>query len=178
MAEDKMPSNEIAKVDGRELTVTKVFQAPRELVFKAWTEPEHLKHWWGPVGFDLHIAAFDLKPGGLFHYHMQNAEGHEMWAKFVFREVAEPGKLVYVISFSDVDGNTVRAPFSELYPMEVLNIVTFTEEDGQTIMTLRSGPIDATEEEVSFFYSMHASMQQGFGATFDQLDKYLAKQSK
>jgi len=170
-------AEELAAMQTNHLEITRTVHAPRELVFKAWTEPEHLKHWWGPAGFDLHIASFDLKPGGLFHYHMQNADGQQMWAKFVFREVAGPGKLVYVISFSDEEGNTVRAPFSELYPLEVLNIVTFTEEDGQTTMTLRGGPIHATEEEVSFFYSMHPSMQEGFGATFDKLDEYVAKQS-
>lgn len=157
------------------LEITRTFNAPRDLVFKAWTDPEHLKHWWGPKGYDITISKFDLQPGGLFHYNMQNPDGHQMWGKFVFREVAGPGKLVFVNSFSDLQGNTVRAPFSELIPLEILNIVTFTEQDGQTTITLRGVPIQATEEEVRFFYSMHPSMQQGYGSTFDQLDVHLAK---
>ncbi|MGG1663773.1 SRPBCC family protein [Brevibacillus sp. NRS-1366] len=168
-------AEELDAVKTTNLEITRTFHAPRDLVFKAWTDPEHLKHWWGPTGFDIHIATFDLQPGGLFHYSMQNADGHQMWGKFVFREVSGPNKLVFVNSFSDVEGNTVRAPFSELYPLEILNIVTFTEQDGQTTLTLQGGPIHASEEEVQFFYSMHPSMQQGFGGTFDQLDEYLAK---
>jgi uncharacterized protein YndB with AHSA1/START domain len=157
------------------LEITRTFKAPCDLVFMAWTHQEHLKHWWGPKGYDINIFKFDLQPGGLFHYSMQNANGHEMWGKFVFREVAGPGKLVFVNSFSDLQGNTVRAPFSELYPLEILNIVTFTEQDGHTILTMRGGPIQATDDEVQFFYSMHPSMQQGFENTFVQLDEYLAK---
>jgi uncharacterized protein YndB with AHSA1/START domain len=104
-----------------------------------------------------------------------NPDGHQMWGKFVFHEIAGPGKLVFVNSFSDTQGNTVRAPFSELFPLEILNILTFTEQDGHTTLTMRGGPIQATDDEVQFFHSMHPSMQQGFGETFAQLDEYLAK---
>jgi uncharacterized protein YndB with AHSA1/START domain len=168
-------ADELEALKTTHLEITRTFHAPRDLVFKAWTDPDHLKHWWGPKGYDINIFKFDLQPGGLFHYSMQNPNGHQMLGKFVFREVAGPGKLVFVNSFSDLQGNTVRAPFSERYPLEILNIVTFTEQDGQTTLTLRGGPIQATEDEVQFFHSMHPSMQQGFGGTFDQLDEYLAK---
>jgi uncharacterized protein YndB with AHSA1/START domain len=157
------------------LQITRTFKAPRELVFQAWTDPQHLQHWWGPQGFDINIFKFDLQPGGLFHYSMRSADGHQMWGKFVFREIAGPGKLVFVNSFADEEGNTVRPPFSEVFPLEILNILTFTEQDGQTTLTMRGGPIHATEEEIQFFQSMHPSMQQGFGGTFGQLDEYLAK---
>nr|WP_245976073.1 SRPBCC domain-containing protein [Paenibacillus prosopidis] len=157
------------------LEITRTFNAPRDLVFKAWTDPDHLKHWWGPKDFDISISKFDLQPGGIFHYSMQNADGDRMWGKFVFREVAGPGKLVFVNSFSDFQGNIARAPFSELVPLEILNIVTFTEQDGQTILTIKVSPIQATEEEVQFFHSIHSSMYQGYGGTFDELDAYLAK---
>jgi uncharacterized protein YndB with AHSA1/START domain len=168
-------AEELEALKTTHLEITRTFNAPRDLVFKAWTDPEHLKHWWGPTGFDITISKFDLQPGGVFHYNMKNKDGHQMWGKFVFREVAGPGKLVYVNSFSDLEGNTVRAPFSELIPLEILNIVSFTEQDGKTTLTLRSAPIQATEEEVQFFHSLHSSMQQGYGGTFDQLDEYLAK---
>lgn len=168
-------AEELEALKTTNLEITRTFNAPRDLVFKAWTDLEHLKHWWGPKGSVINISKFDLQPGGIFHYSMQTPDGRQMWGKFVFREVAGPGKLVFVNSFSDLQGNTVRAPFNELFPLEILNIVTFTEQGGQTTLTLRGGPIQAAEEEVQFFHSMHPSMQQGFGGTFAQLDEYLAK---
>src|SRR5665647_1251665 len=92
-----------------ELVLTHVFNAPRELVFKAWTDAEHLKHWWGPAGFKISISKFDIRPGGVFHYCMKSDAGDEMWGKFVYHEIVAPEKLVFVNSFSDEEGNTVRA---------------------------------------------------------------------
>ncbi|MCR8633892.1 SRPBCC family protein [Paenibacillus radicis (ex Xue et al. 2023)] len=158
-----------------ELVITRIFNAPRELVFKVWTEAEHLKHWWGPTGFSIHVSKFDIRPGGIFHYSMKSSEGHEMWGKFVFHEIISPEKLVFVNSFSDPEGNTVRPPFSETFPIEILNVLTFTENEGQTTLTMHGGPVNATEEELQFFNSMRGSMQQGFAGTFGQLDEYLAK---
>ncbi len=157
-----------------ELVITRTFDAPRELVFKTWTEAEHLKHWWGPKGTKIEVAKLDLQPGGVFHYSLSSPEG-VMWGKFIYREIEEPEKLVFVSSFSDEEGNTVRAPFSQIWPLEVLNITTFTEKDGKTTLTMRGGPISATEEEFNFYAQMHDSMQEGFAGTFDQLDDYLAK---
>ncbi|MFD0675270.1 MULTISPECIES: SRPBCC domain-containing protein [unclassified Paenibacillus] len=158
-----------------ELVITRIFNAPRELVFKVWTEAEHLKHWWGPTGFSIHVSKFDIRPGGIFHYSMKSSDGHEMWGKFVFHEIISPEKLVFVNSFSDPEGNTVRPPFSETFPIEILNVLTFTENEGQTTLTMHGGPVNATEEELQFFNSMRGSMQQGFAGTFSQLDEYLAK---
>jgi uncharacterized protein YndB with AHSA1/START domain len=168
---------ELEAIAAVELTISRVFDAPRELVFQAWTNPEQLAHWWGPVGFDIHVAAFELTPGGMFHYRMSNAEGHEMWAKFVFHVISSPDELVYVNQFSNPEGATVRAPFPglEQYPLRILNSCTFAEASGgKTSLTLRSRPINANREELQFFHGMHASMQQGFGGTFDQLAAHLA----
>ncbi|MCU6793124.1 SRPBCC domain-containing protein [Paenibacillus sp. WQ 127069] len=159
-----------------DLVITRTFNAPRELVFKVWTDADHLKHWWGPTGFTIHVAQADIRPGGIFHYCMKAADGHEMWGKFVYHEIVSPERIVFVNSFSDEEGNIVRAPFSQTqtFPLEIYNVFTFTEEEGTTTITLRGGPINATEEEIQFFHSMHESMQQGFAGTFGQLDDYLA----
>jgi uncharacterized protein YndB with AHSA1/START domain len=82
---------------------------------------------------------------------------------------------VFVSSFSDEAGGITRAPFSPTWPIEVLNNLTLTEENGKTTLTLRGGPINPTHEERANFEGMFDSMQQGFGGTFDQLDEYLAK---
>jgi uncharacterized protein YndB with AHSA1/START domain len=175
MTEDNATNNITTNVDENELVITRIFDAPRELVFKVWTESEHLKHWWGPKGFTLGVSKLDFRPGGVFHYSMHSPDGHEMWGKFVYREIVAPEKIVFINSFSDAEGNTVRAPFSPTWPLEILNNMTLAEHEGKTTLTLRGGPINATEDEHKTFTGMHEGMQQGFAGTFDQLAEYLAK---
>ena len=162
----------------RDFVVSRAFDAPRDLVWKAWTEAEHLAQWWGPKGCTVRVVKLDVRPGGTFHYVMQFKPGHDMWGRFVYREIAAPERLVYVSSFSDEKGGITRAPFSQLndtWPLEVLNTLTLSERGGKTTITLRGAPINATEEERNMFASMFASMQQGFTGTFDKLAEYLAK---
>lgn len=175
MAENKATNNMSTRMEDNELVITRVFDAPRDLMFKVWSNAEHLKNWWGPVGFKLGVAEFDFRPGGVFHYNMQSPDGNEMWGKFVYHEIESPEKIVFVNSFSDPEGNIVRAPFSAAFPLEIRNLLTFTETEGRTTITLRGGPINVSEEELNFFKGMFESMKQGFGGTFDQLAEYLAK---
>jgi len=157
----------------KELVIIRVFNAPRDIVFKMWTEAEHLAKWWGPKGFDVIVKKLELKPGGVFHYCMAKND-MEMWGKFVYREIVAPEKLVFINSFSDKDGNITRSPFMANWPLEVLNTLTFKEQDGKTTVTLKGGPCNATEEEQNIFAANTGSMQQGFAGTFEQLDEYLA----
>lgn len=157
-----------------ELVITRTFNAPRELVFKAWTEAERLARWWGPKGCTIKVHKFEPRPGGAFHYCMEMPGGNNMWGKFVYREITPPERIVWVNSFADEAGNIARAPFFDGgWPLEVLNNVTFTEQAGKTTLNLRAGPINATEAERKLFVEMRGSMQQGFGGSFDQLDAYL-----
>jgi uncharacterized protein YndB with AHSA1/START domain len=167
--------NDPATAAGQEFVVTRVFDAPRELVFQAWTEAERLKHWWGPKGCTIVSCKNDLRPGGVFHYCMRWPDGRDMWGKWVYREIVVPERLVFVVSFADADGNTVRAPFSADWPLEVLSTVTFTKQDGKTMLTMRGVPINATEAERNTFDAGHESMQKGWTGTLDQLAEYLAK---
>ena len=144
-------------------------------MFRAWTETGHLTRWFGPVGFTTHSHKNDLRPGGVFHYHMRAANGHEMWGKWVYREIVPPERLVFVSSFSDEAGGTARAPFSSDWPLEVLSTVTFAERDGHTTLTMRGVPLNATEAERKTFAAMHGSMLKGWTGTLDQLVEYLAK---
>lgn len=86
-----------------------------------------------------------------------------------------PKKIVFVNSFSDVEGTITRAPFNPTWPLEVLNTLTLSENEGKTTLVLRGGPINATEEERRVFRAGFESMKQGFGGTFDQLADYLAR---
>jgi uncharacterized protein YndB with AHSA1/START domain len=161
-----------------DFVISRVFDAPRERVWKAWTDPQALAQWWGPKGSQIRVIKLDVRPGGIFHYAMAFQPGRDMFGRFIYREIAPPERLVFVNSFSDAEGGITRAPFPQLgntWPLEVLNNLTFTEQDGKTTVTLRGGPINATEEERKTFASMFDSMRQGFGGTFDQLAAYLAK---
>jgi uncharacterized protein YndB with AHSA1/START domain len=158
-----------------EFSMTRVFNASRALVFKAWTEAERLKHWWGPKGFSFVAAKVDLRPGGLFHYCMRAPDGREMWGKFVYREIVAPERLVFVVSFSDLNGATLRNPFNPDWPAEVLNTLSFSENEGKTTIAMRGSPFNASESEKRTFAAHHGSMQQGFAGTLGQLDGYLAR---
>jgi uncharacterized protein YndB with AHSA1/START domain len=163
---------------GRELVITGVFDAPRELVWKAFTEADRLAHWWGPEGFTMLARTLDVRPGGSFHYSMRSPDGHVMWGKFMFRDLRAPEHMVFVSSFSDEEGNITQAPFSPTWPREILNTVTLTESDGKTTVTLRGGPINATAEECETFWNAQESLRQGFAGTFKQLAAYLAEEVK
>jgi uncharacterized protein YndB with AHSA1/START domain len=162
----------------QDFVVTRSFDASRELVWKVYSEIEHLSRWWGPKGFTWLGGTLDFRPGGMFHYGMRSPDGHEMWGKFVYREIARPEKIVFINSFSDKDGGTTRAPFASDWPLEALNTVTFTEQKGRTTLILRGGPFNATSAERARFDAMRPSMDQGFAGTFDQLAEYLTAQSK
>jgi uncharacterized protein YndB with AHSA1/START domain len=153
--------------------ITREFDAPRELVFKAWTEPERLAQWWGPAGASIQVVSFDLRPEGVFHYLMQTSDGDEMRSKFTFREIVAPERLVFTSAFSDEQGNTVRAPISDTWPLEILDTLTFTEHEGRTTLHLHSVPVNPSDAEQEMFDSFAGSMEQGFGSSFEKLDAYL-----
>jgi uncharacterized protein YndB with AHSA1/START domain len=157
-----------------DFVITREFDAPRDLVFKAWTEPERLAQWWGPKGFTMMSTKVDLRPGGIFHYGMRGPDGSEMWGKFVYRQIVPPERMVFIVSFSDENGGVTHHPMAPTWPLEMINTLTLTEHGEKTIVTLRGGAYAATEEERATYKAGHKSMQQGFTGTFDQLDAYLA----
>lgn len=153
--------------------ISRTFNAPRVLVWKAYTEIDQLAKWWGPKGFTWIKGTLDLKPGGMFHYGMRAPTGQEMWGKFVYREIHMPDRIVFTNSFSDETGGTTRAPFNPNWPLEVLNTVIFTEEGGKTHLAMTASPFNASAAEREAFDGWHASMNQGFSGTLDQLEEHL-----
>lgn len=160
---------------GREFVITREFDAPRELVWQAWTERERLRQWFGPKGFTMPVAKMDFRPGGSFHYCLQSPDGHKMWGKFIYREIVAPERIVLVNSFSDEAGGLTRHPMSPTWPLEMLATTTFAEHGGKTTLTVKWKPLNATEEERRTFDAAHGGMQQGWSGTFEQLATYLAK---
>jgi uncharacterized protein YndB with AHSA1/START domain len=155
--------------------ISRVFDAPREHVWKAWTEGAQLKQWWGPAGFKVHTCKVDLRPGGVFLYGMTTPDGKDMWGRFVYREIQAPKKLVFIVSFSDPQGGVTRHPWSANWPLHTLSTVTFEEQGRKTKVTVQWVPHDATEVERKTFDEGRDSMKQGWGGTMDQFADYLKK---
>lgn len=150
------------------IIVTRVFNAPRVLVFKAWTDPAHLARWWGPKGFTTPFCRVDLRPGGLFHYCMRSPEGRDIWGIGVYREIVAPERIVYTDAFADAEGNPVPPTYygmSAGHPPETLVTVTFTEHEGRTRLTLEHSIPESVEER--------KGTEQGWNEMLDRLAEAL-----
>jgi uncharacterized protein YndB with AHSA1/START domain len=155
--------------------ISRLLDAPRDKVWRAWTEVEHLRQWWGPKGFAVTQCKVDLRPGGIMHYCLRMPDGGEMWGKFVYRDIVKPERLVLIDSFSDKDGGTTVHPMSPDWPREMLTKVTFEAQGGKTKVTVQWVPVDAsTAIERKAFDEGRDSMKQGWSGTFEQLESYLS----
>jgi uncharacterized protein YndB with AHSA1/START domain len=159
-----------AEPAAREIVITRIFDAPRELVFKAWTESEHMARWWGPAGYTIPFCTIDLRPGGAIHFCMRSPDGQDIWCKGQYREVIPPERIVCTSFFSDADGNLVLPTHYGLsadWPVQALVTVTFEEYDGKTKLTLRQSGVPLTPER--------EGAVQGWEESFDRLAADLAK---
>jgi uncharacterized protein YndB with AHSA1/START domain len=156
------------EASGQELVITRVFDAPPDLVFKAWTEPEHFVQWWGPRGFTTPVCDIDLRPGGNLRFCMRSPEGADIWCGGVFQEITPPSRLAFIDYFTDQQGNRVSPTqygTSADFPEQALVSVSFEDEGGKTRMTLRHS-IAATLPEFE-------GAQEGWSQSLDRLADYL-----
>lgn len=159
-----------------DFVLSRVLDAPRDLVWGCFTDPERMKHWWGPKGFTVIASKIDLRVGGTYHYGLKAPNGTAMWGKFTYREIVPPERMVFINSFSDEKGGVTRHPGSPTWPLEMLSTFTFEEmPDGKTKFTVRWTTHNANAEEQKTFDSSRDSMTQGWNGTMDQLEAYLAK---
>ncbi|MGC1779229.1 MAG: SRPBCC domain-containing protein [Xanthobacteraceae bacterium] len=164
-----------AEADRTDFVITRLFAAPRDLVWKCFTEPERMKTWLGPKGSTMVASTMDLRVGGTYHGAMRDESGRVMWAKFIYREIAAPQRLVWVHSFSDEAGGLTRHPMIPTWPRELLTTVMFEEaEGGKTKLRLRWSPLNATPEEQKTFDATRDGMTAGWSGSFDRMDSYLA----
>ncbi len=123
-----------------QLVITRVFDAPRKLVWKAWTDPGHFKRWWGPKQFTCPACEMDLRVGGRYLWCMRSPEGKDYWSTGVFREIVPLERIAYTDSFADEKGNVVPASYYGLpgdnWQLELHVTVTFEDLGGKTKMTL------------------------------------------
>jgi uncharacterized protein YndB with AHSA1/START domain len=150
------------------LVITRVFDAPRELVFKAWSEPERAMRWWGPKGFTTPVCKIDFRVGGTFLNCMRAPDGKDYWSTGVYQKIVEPERIVCTDSFADAEGNVVPASHYGMvgeFPIEMLVTVTFEDQDGKTKMTLRHAGMPAGDNR--------DGANQGWNESFDKLAEYL-----
>jgi uncharacterized protein YndB with AHSA1/START domain len=159
----------------KEFVISRLLKAPRELVFACFTDPEHMKQWWGPKGFTVIASKMDLRPGGFYHYGMRAPDGSAMWGKFVYREIEKPSRIVLVNAFSDEKGGITRHPMAPTWPLQMLSTFLFETEGDSTRLTIKWVPLNPTDEERVTFEGGFASMNQGWSGTFEQLEAYLAR---
>jgi uncharacterized protein YndB with AHSA1/START domain len=138
------------------LVITRVFNAPRERVFRMWTDPHHALHWWGPRDYPAVRMDMDPRPGGTWRHCLRStADGQELWHHGVFREVVAPERLVFTFMWEE-DGER---------GLETLVTITFADENGKTRMTFHQAPFQSTTERDGH--------HGGWSSTFDRFDDYL-----
>ncbi len=146
----------------QELVMTRILDAPREVVFKAWTDPERVKRWWGPKGFTNPVCELDPRPGGAIRIHMRAPDGVVYPMTGVFNEIVEPERLVFTSGALDAKGNPL---------FEILTTVTFAEHGGKTKLTMHAKVMMATAAAAPHL----AGMEMGWSQTLDRLAEYVAK---
>jgi uncharacterized protein YndB with AHSA1/START domain len=140
----------------QEVLITRVFDAPRDLVFEAWTSAEHLMRWSAPKGCSLLIRSLDFRPGGRFHHCIRIPSGHDCWCTGVYHEIVAPERIVYSIAMSDEDGNRVEsadAGKDSDWPAETTVTVTFADLGGKTKLTLHQTVSEALAKRTGAYPS-------------------------
>ena len=157
-----------------EYILDRVFDAPRELVWRAWTDPELLARWYGP-GVETIIHNFDLKPGGTWLNEMQWGE-NSMLSKVVFAEVTPPERMVWHhYSSTDAEWNTISNPKMPDWPRVLLTTVTFEEDGAKTKVRLVWAPFEASDAEIACFAGAVANMGKGWESGYAIMDELLAE---
>jgi uncharacterized protein YndB with AHSA1/START domain len=142
----------------RELVITRIFDVPRGVVFRAWTEPDRVARWWGPQGFVTTYCDMDIRPGGTFRVCMRSPEGAEHWKQGVYREVVAPERLVFTFAWEDAEGKLGH---------QTVVTVTFAEHGGQTELTLHQAVFETV--------AARDDHRRGWSSTLQRFAEYLAK---
>lgn len=166
--------NTTKNIQDTEFTHVHEFDAPRQLVFDAFSTAEAMNEWWGPVQYKNTVIKHDFRPGGIFHFEM-NENGNISYGRMLFKAIESPELLEFTTAFADENGKVVKPPFGFDFPYEVLYRLVFTEKNGKTTIHLTGKPWKATEEEIAGYHSIFDGMEMGFAGTFDKLVDYLQR---
>jgi uncharacterized protein YndB with AHSA1/START domain len=149
--------------DPRSIIGTRVFDAPRELVFSVWTDPKHLAQWWGPYGFTTTTSSFDMRPGGVWRFVMHGPDGRDYQNQITFEEIVPPERIVY------------RHGGEAAEPVRFSTTVTFEDIGGKTRITMRLDFASAAERDRVI---KDYGAAPGLAQTLARLDEYVPKMAK
>jgi uncharacterized protein YndB with AHSA1/START domain len=155
-----------------DFVLTRIFDAPRELVFEMWTNPKHVMKWWGPDPYTSPAAEIDFRPGGRFLFCMRSPDGQDNWSAGIYKEIVVPEKIVSTMIFSDKNGNFLEPSTHGIGPdftSNMLDVITFDVHDGnKTKLTIR--------RNVPMSVSKKYMMDSGWSSSLDKLASKLADQ--
>lgn len=151
------PTTDPKDTANRELMISRVFNAPRALVFKVWTQPQHIRHWWGPRGYTTLSCEMDLRPGGAWRVESRHTDGSKTAEQGVFREIVEPERLVFTHAWESETGKP---------GFETLVTAMFAEYEGKTRLTFHQAVFNSVE--------IRDGHVEGWNQSFDMLAEYLA----
>ena len=154
-AKDSLISDPASRV----LRIERLLDAPRDLVFKVWTDPKHLAKWWGPKDYTAPSCRMNVEPGGYYHIHIVSPEGKAYWMQGVYKEVVEPERLVFTFSWDTPEGKRGH---------ETTVTVLFEEADGKTKLTFHQAVFESD--------SSRNDHNTGWSECFDRLAVYVANQ--
>lgn len=160
-AEPKQSATHFTVVSDTEVKMVRTFNAPRELVFKAYTDPEMIPHWWGPRYLTTQIDALDLKPGGKWRFLQYDEKGNEFAFNGIYKEVISPERIVYTFEFEPMPGHII------------VSTVLFEDENGKTKLTATS--VFQSKEDLDGM--MKSGMESGAVESWDRLEELIAAQA-
>ena len=152
-----------------EYKLDRIFDAPRNMVWRAWTDPDLLQRWYGP-NIETIIHEFDLKPGGAWLNEMKWGDNSD-FSKMIFQEVTQPEKLVWHHCSADSDWNIISSPMMADWPRMLLTTVLFEDMGDKTNVRLSQVPMEATDAEIACFATMMGGMDKGWGSGYTIMDE-------
>ena len=152
------------RTEGLDVVATRTFDAPRDLVFRAWSDCDRLVHWWGPKGWTLPVCEMDFRVGGSWFYCMAGPKGEQGCGRSTYDEILTPERIVYRDAFAEADGS----PMADMPEMRIE--VDFVEDDRRTTVTSRAHFASSKDLEASIAMGMESGLME----TWDRLEQYLA----
>jgi uncharacterized protein YndB with AHSA1/START domain len=168
--QNKNPTSKTEGAKAEPIVFVRAFNAPRELIWKAWTEPARMMQWWGPRMFTSPFCKIDLRVGGKYLMSMRGPDGKDFWSTGVYREIVPFESIVLTDSFADEKGNIVPGTYYGMdasFPLEASITLKFEEQDGRTKFTLRYADMEGLAD------ADRKNMMQGWEESFDKLEEYL-----
>jgi len=174
-------ANELTQTEAAgDLNFSRIVDAPRDLVFKVWTEAEHFAQWFAPRDVAIPFCRIDPRPGGALHFCHRLRDGTEVWVKGTYRELVAPERLVFALWFVDASGRPAAHPMFPDWPLDtiILTTVTFADLDGRTQLTVRQVFEPATAAAKDVAKRERQAARAGWVETLERLDEYVGAKTQ